>query len=801
MSKKRRGIPPGPQGLPLLGNIFQLPPFMFLRFTEWKKQFGPLFSLNLAGQRVIVINSLKVATDLLEQRSSIYSDRPQFIVANEILSGQLMLPLVGYGSLWKKLRKASHEGFKSQTVPVYQHSQEIEAAILVENLINRPELWAEEIKRSTASSIKAIIYGTPPITSIDDPVVAFVSDMGHRLTTAVMPGAYLVELFPKMLYLPTWLAPWKREAMEWEQAVCLPTSMQRNVIGIKDNETDDRPSFAKQLCVTGGRHQLTQKEEAWLAGSIFVAGFDTSSSTLQFFILAMRLYPVVMKKAQTELDRVVGRERVPNISDRDDLPYVRAVVKELLRWGVALPAGVPRQTQQDDYYNGYFIPKGTLVMLPPFMFLRFTEWKKQFGPLFSLNLAGQLVIVINSLEVATDLLEQRSSIYSDRPRFIVAGELLTRQLVLPLVGYGSFWKKLRKASHEPLKSQTVPMYHRPQEIEAAILVENLINRPELWAAEIKRSTASSIKAVIYGTPPIASIDDPVVAFISEMGHRFSTAVMPGAYLVELFPTMLYLPAWLAPWKREAMEWEQAVCLPTTMQLNLTGIKDDGTDDRPSFAKQLYIAGDRHQLVLKEEAWLAGSMFVAGFDTSYASLEFFVLAMRLYPDVMKKAQAELDRVVGRGRVPSVSDSDDLPYVRALVKEVLRWGTPMPIGVPRRTQQDDYYNERYLDATGTMDVDIPGTHNQGHVSFGFGRRLCVGMNLAVQSLFINVATLLWAANVEPAYDQNGQIITPTNTPTGWVDEGGVIRPAPFRCHIVPRFDGGEAMLRRAREQGCS
>ncbi|TFK67293.1 cytochrome P450, partial [Pluteus cervinus] len=102
--------PPGPKGLPFLGNIFQLPPFQFIRFMEWKEQFGPIFSLNLVGQPVIVINNLEIATELLERRSSIYADRPRIIVANEIMSGGLMLPIVPYGNLWKKLRKASHEG-------------------------------------------------------------------------------------------------------------------------------------------------------------------------------------------------------------------------------------------------------------------------------------------------------------------------------------------------------------------------------------------------------------------------------------------------------------------------------------------------------------------------------------------------------------------------------------------------------------------------------------------------------------------------------------------------------------------
>jgi cytochrome P450 len=57
-------------------------------------------------------------------------------------------------------------------------------------------------------------------------------------------------------------------------------------------------------------------------------------------------------------------------------------------------------------------------------------------------------------------------------------------------------------------------------------------------------------------------------------------------------------------------------------------------------------------------------------------------MRLYPHVMKKAQAEIDAVVGRDRLPMFEDQNDLPYVRAIVKEVLRWRPVAPLAMPRR-----------------------------------------------------------------------------------------------------------------------
>lgn len=76
----------------------------------------------------------------------------------------------------------------------------------------------------------------------------------------------------------------------------------------------------------------------------------------------MALYPDVQKKAQAELDRVVGQGRLPDFSDRDTLPYVTALIKETIRWHIVTPTALPHATVQDDVYNGYFIPKGSTVL-------------------------------------------------------------------------------------------------------------------------------------------------------------------------------------------------------------------------------------------------------------------------------------------------------------------------------------------------------------------------------------------------------------------------------------------------------
>jgi cytochrome P450 len=162
-------------------------------------------------------------------------------------------------------------------------------------------------------------------------------------------------------------------------------------------------------------------------------------------------------------------------------------------------------------------------------------------------------------------------------------------------------------------------------------------------------------------------------------------------------------------------------------------------------------------------------------------------MIAYPEVQHRAQAEIDAVVGRDRLPTVADAPQLPYVCATVREVLGWRPALALGAPHVATKEDWYDGMYI-PKGTMcianlwtcnhdravfgeDADefrperhlsehgdlLPGpveTYQAGHVSFGFGRRICVGKDLANESLFINTARILWAAELARPQDESGK-----------------------------------------------
>lgn len=99
-----------------------------------------------------------------------------------------------------------------------------------------------------------------------------------------------------------------------------------------------------------------------ISGSLLEAGSDTTASILYGFIQALLLWPDVQKKAQEEIDRVVGYDRMPTIDDYAEMSYIRCCIKESLRWMPTVSLGVPHAVVQDDVYNGYVIPKGATVV-------------------------------------------------------------------------------------------------------------------------------------------------------------------------------------------------------------------------------------------------------------------------------------------------------------------------------------------------------------------------------------------------------------------------------------------------------
>ncbi|KAA1476628.1 cytochrome P450 [Dentipellis sp. KUC8613] len=451
----------------------------------------------------------------------------------------------------------------------------------------------------------------------------------------------------------------------------------------------------------------------------------------------------------------------------------------------------------------------------------FTEWKKMYGPLTYVTVPGQRILVINHHKAAIELLDRRSSNTSDRPRNIVGFKLLTGEQIMVFKGHDAAWREARKAAHEALNKEAALQYLPMQMTEAVLLAAVLLTNPKDWCHHFQRRAASLMVSMIYDHPPTTAEEagNSTLGVINLIIGRFLHAAKPGAYLVEFFPWMI-----LAKWRTDAEEH----CRKDTMNFEslVNDVKErmaSGTV-RDCFTTNIVENASHSQLTSGERAWLAGAIYLAGAETSSTAMAWFMLAMLLYPDVQQRAQEEIDNVVGRSRTPTFADLNQLPYIQAVSKEILRWRSPALFGVPLTTSSDDWYEgmfipkgtsclpnmwalnsdpelfgpdatsfnpSRYLDESGQLKTGIPVEH----FSFGFGRRVCVGQHVANNSLFINIAMLLWATKIERATDANGELV-PLDA-DAYVEEGLAVHPSPFDCKIVPRFPEASLILENEKE----
>ncbi|KIK97014.1 hypothetical protein PAXRUDRAFT_10437 [Paxillus rubicundulus Ve08.2h10] len=333
---------------------------------------GDLLYVRLLGQDFVVLNSEKVARALLDQRSTLYSDRP--VIPTHTLFGMdfstVMLP---YGDEWRLHRKLFHQALRSESEARHREVYLTRARTLLTNLLDAPADFEVHIKSFVASNVVALAYGYE-MAARDDPMVRIVISLVNLLAKALSPErAAVLSAFPILEKLPAWFpgAGFKRDAAYGKELATQMLNVPFN--WVKDNMAAGNapPSMVADCLAQIDEKDDYDKQEYAIkatAATVFIAGFETASSTLHTFILAMLLYPEVQAKAQAEIDSIIGSGRLPHFDDRQSLPYVDAILRELIRWNPVVPLGkyrngIPHATSGEDVYEGYYIPKGSMVII------------------------------------------------------------------------------------------------------------------------------------------------------------------------------------------------------------------------------------------------------------------------------------------------------------------------------------------------------------------------------------------------------------------------------------------------------
>lgn len=300
-------------------------------------------------------------------------------------------------------------------------------------------------------------------------------------------------------------------------------------------------------------------------------------------------------------------------------------------------------------------------------FEEFYRWSKQYGPVMYLDMAGQPFVVLSSHQAAQDLLSRRSARYSDRPRRVMCGELVTKGMHMLLRPYDAAYRLHQRMEAPLLGVRAARAYAPLQDLEARQMLSDVLRESDEagdkgfdFAHHLERAMASFVYGLAYGYRLKTGHEESFEA-AKRVQAEFARTGVVGAYIVDTLPVLNKLPAFLAPWKKEAEELYQ-------LEENLhvgnmrRGLESAGWNFTKHYFNDCPEAKGMPEV---EVAFDLGILADAALDTSTVTMEWFVVAwVTSGGRWVAKAQELLDKVVGRGRMPQFEDRDRLAYIEAI-----------------------------------------------------------------------------------------------------------------------------------------
>lgn len=379
----------------------------------------------------------------------------------------------------------------------------------------------------------------------------------------------------------------------------------------------------------------------------------------------------------------------------------------------------------------------------------------------TLHLGSKTWILLNSQRVVNEIIAKRGSHTNGRSEMPIASGILSRNgrsLLLPPDG----WTERRRVMHSLLNGTALKQYGQWQEIESTQLMAEYLLHPQRWYRHHYRYANSVIHRIALGERLVKSGDE-----LSDLQHVVTVFVGSiGKSLVDWFPLVTRLPRFMHVWRPywEALDrWNNDVYRSwwDTVRKQV----DEGSAP-PSFVRDTLLAPEsKFQGSDQDAMYVAMQLIEAGSDTTREVLNTFVMAAICYPETYSKAREEVDKICATPtgiRMPDLNDMERMPFICAMIKELLRWRPIFPL-TPDHCATSDIKFEDYAFPEGTGFVingiaisdDCEDAQHfkperwlDGHETdvargiwqFGGGRRICVGYRLAQRGLFINMARLI-------------------------------------------------------------
>ncbi|KAL5363813.1 cytochrome P450 [Aspergillus floccosus] len=420
-------------------------------------------------------------------------------------------------------------------------------------------------------------------------------------------------------------------------------------------------------------------------------------------------------------------------------------------------------------------------------YLKFTEWAKQYGGLYSLKLGTATAVTITDRRVIKELVDKRN-------------HLLVMQ-------YGQQWRSFRRIIHQHFMESMVEKHLlEVQNAEAVQMLRDMCVRPDQHMLHPKRFSNSIIMSLVLGlrTP---SVDTPHMTRLYDMMLMEPGATPP----VDIYPLFHYIPQkLLGNWRSRSQDVGAEMNDLYASVLDHVQKRRKLKGHQESLMDTLLDQEGKFNLNCHQLYFLGGVLMEGGSDTTSSLILAFIHAMTKWGHVLQKAQREIDSVIGEDRTPVWSNYAQLPYVATIVKEAQRWRPVVPLAFPHAAAEatssipkdatviiPDIFDPDHYKGQTTLAPELAAAadyENRDHYGYGSGRRICPGIHLAERNLFLAIAKLIWAFSIEPSLDEHGQPIEYDFSPGTGYSEGFLVCVKDFPCMIKPRSEARQATIMR-------
>ncbi|RPD63543.1 cytochrome P450 [Lentinus tigrinus ALCF2SS1-6] len=355
---RNKHLPPGPPGLPVVGNLKDIPSTeQWKYFHEQSQKYNcDINTYRVLNKTIIVLNSREAIDALFEKEVEHYSDKPGRKMAN--ISDLIMtLPFMNTGDIFSNARKQFHLGIGPSAVHQYDRDYEASSLQFVQALAK--DLQCKNLDTTIDDSLGHVFLkvSTGYHGEQTETILQQMNKLAHFAADVLGDKYQIFDIIPFLSWAPTWLPGIGQKVKYGEQwKKQLHETAQTTVSIMQQSKEQGRMSVMSHV------YSAEDKDDrsSMIAVTMNAGGMLATESATLTFLLAMARFPEIQKRAQAEVDAVCG-DRLPTMADRPNLPFVDAVLCEVLRW-VSIAPVIAREVNADDHYKSYLIPKGATIM-------------------------------------------------------------------------------------------------------------------------------------------------------------------------------------------------------------------------------------------------------------------------------------------------------------------------------------------------------------------------------------------------------------------------------------------------------